>query len=51
MMQLLVQDLTDLQKMKYDTFRPKESPLRTADVIDEIVAINKIQADQSDNRF
>lgn len=47
MVQLNVQDLTDLQKMKYDTFEKQETSFCAKDVLEEIVNINKIQAEQS----
>jgi len=42
MVQLLIQDLTDLQKMKYETFKKKESKLCIKDALNEIVSINTI---------
>lgn len=51
MVQLLVQDLTDLQKLKYETFELQKTEFCTNNVLEEIVNINKIQAEQSEVTF
>ena len=49
MVQLLIQDLSDLQKMKYNNFVKNETMLDIKKAIWEIVGINEVSYKQKEN--
>ena len=51
MVQLHVQDMTDLQKLKYDNFEVHNTTLKIDEAISNVVNINTVQAKQKNTTF